>query len=759
MAGVPTRPAGDIMIRIVGVLPAGWGPGVVGLWAALAGMVRRRRTALAAASAALLIAACGGGGGGGDDDVAAPPPPPGGSGTGADGVPVFWNVYDMNVAVGFGFAVQQSADGGIVVAGAQASDFSVPYDFLVMKTDERGVRQWSRRVAWSGGGVAHAVRSAADGSVMAAGVGGAAADAAAVMIRLDASGNLSSGWPKTYGPSGARSGLRALHAINGGADGYLAAGFADAGPNQGGVNVFVLRIDAAGAVLWQRFDYAEFCGAGGDEAYAITPTADGHYVLAGRTGCLGWAGFLLKVNGSSGAEIWRRSFDGDNESAYLELDSVVATADGGLFATGQVGTDCGPLVGGTCDALLIKTDGAGNELWRRTYGGAEKDGGVALARAADGSALVAGYSRSYGGAIQDPTQAFQWADTMLMKIAADGATSWHKIKGLRPRGADLAQGLATTADGGFVITGSSGGNVMIAKFDKNGDTVNLGASYDLTINLPPVQGLIGFGNAVETATLGANALLLPRQVGAGLLDRLVDASLGVAPSVFCTGGGGYSFAPAVPATLSPGTSFTLTISNCNAGGTLLAGSATLSVDSASGSPASGNYGLQVTLSNLSLSVDEQGTAPPLVQTFGGGLRIARDASGGAADETLSAPIGITLLAAESSGATVLRSAAFGPMSVRVAVSAGGAVSFGQPGDTVSATSGGTPYTVGVQQAIDMPATGDPTAGRYTVGAPDGSRLAATISSGSGGSTAALAVDTTADGVDDGTVSVPWEFVY
>jgi hypothetical protein len=215
----------------------------------------------------------------------------------------------------------------------------------------------------------------------------------------------------------------------------------------------------------------------------------------------------------------------------------------------------------------------------------------------------------------------------------------------------------------------------------------------------------------------------------------------------------------VPATLIPGATYALTISNCNAGGTLLTGSATLSVDSASGSPASGNYALQVTVSNLSLSVDEQGTAPPLVQTFGGGLRIARNASGGAADETLSSPIGLTLLAAESSGATVLRSAALGPMNVRVVVAAGGAVSFGRPGDAVSAASGGTTYTVGVQQAIDMPATGEPTAGRYTVSAPDVSRLAVTISGGASGSTAALAVDTTADGVDDGTVSVPWEFVY
>lgn len=706
----------------------------------------------------LALAACGGGGGGGDD-VEPPPPPPGGGGTGADGVPIFWNVYDMNVAVGYGASVQQAADGGFVVAGAQSSDYSVPYDLFVMKTDDRGVRQWSRRVAWSGGGVAHAAHAASDGSVMAAGVGGTAANAAAVMIKLDASGNVLTGWPKTYGPAGARSGLRALHAINGGADGYLAAGFADAGPNQGGINVFVLRIEADGAVRWQKFNYAEFCGSGGDEAYAITPTADGHYVLAGRTGCFGWAGFLLKINGVNGNEIWRKSFDGESEAAYLSLDAVVTTADGGLFATGQVGTDCGPAVGGSCDALLIRTDGNGDEVWRHTYGGAEKDGGYAIARARDGSALVAGYSRSYGGAIQDPTQAFQWSDTMLMKIASDGTTSWHKIKGLRPRGSDLANGLATTADGGIVFTGSSGGNPMLAKFDKNGDTVNLGASYDLTINLPAVQGLIEFGNAVETATLGANGLILSRQVGAGLLDRLVDASRGAAPSAYCTGGGDYSFVPAVPATLVAGTSYALTISNCNASGTLIAGSATLVVDSVSGSVASGDYALQVTISSLSLTVDEQGTSPPLVQSFGGGVRIERSVLAGTFAERLTSPVGVTLLAAESSGASVLRSAAFGPMDVHVTVTAGGTTTFGQVGDSVTAASGAKTFAIGVQQSITVPAAADPSGGGYRVTAQDGTRLTATISSSTSGSVATMAVDTNADGIDDGTISVPWEFVY
>jgi hypothetical protein len=703
------------------------------------------------------MAACGGGGGGeGGDDVAPPPPPAGGTGAGADGVPIFWTAYDNNVAVGFGNAVQQTSDGGYVVAGSQAASFANLYDFYVLKTSNVGTRQWSRRIASSGGGNAYAVRQAADGSYMIAGTSGTGTGANVVLIKLDASGNTVSGWPKTYGPSGGK-GAYGLHAVNNGADGYLVIGYADSG--QGDPNVYVLRIDAAGAVLWQKFDYASFCTAGGEAGIAVAATGDGNFVIAGRTGCLQWAGFLLKINGTTGAEIWRKTFDGATEAAYADLYGVAATADGGLIATGSTGTDCGPTVTGTCDAIVIKTDGSGNELWRRSFGGAEKDGGYAVALTADGSYLVTGYSRSYGGVITAPAEAFMWSDAMLMKVTPAGATTWHKIKGLRPRGADLVNAITVAADGGFAIVGSSGGNVFLAKFDKNGDTVNLGASYDLTITLPTTIGIIGFSNAVDIAGLGASGLIVPRQLGSELLDRLIAASDGTAPASYCTAGGSYAFNPAVPATLATG-SYTVTYTNCAFGPTTdqvrINGTATLTVDSGTRTQNSGTYTLQVTVASLALVVDEPGTTPLLSQNFGGGLRIARVATGGNFAETLTSPLGVTLAVGEASGGTVLGSVAYGPMNLHYTIPTAGSTSAGQAGDTVTATYSTTTFTVSVLQPIMVASLLDPpTAGSYRVTAPDNSRLTATL----GSSSAALAIDTNGDGTDDGTISVPWDFIY
>lgn len=703
--------------------------------------------------AALVVAAligCGGGGGGGvDDDEQPPAPPPGGTGTGADGVPIFWRVFGYNVTGGGANALQQTSDAGFIAAGVQGA----PGDLYIVKTDQNGVAQWERRIAIVGNTRAYAAHQISDGYMIA----GTAGDTV-VLVKLDAAGNTVAGWPKTYGQAGNEFAY-AMLPVNGGADGYIVVGNADAGAAgmPGGVNVYLLRLNADGSVRWQKFDYESFCPAGAEGGTAITATYDGNYVIAGTTGCSQWAGFLLKIDGSDGNEIWRKVFDDANPQLVVQLTSVVETSDHSLIAAGLRGTDCGPTVSGTCDALVIKTDSAGNELWRKLYGGAQKDGAMGVALASDGGYLVAGYSHSYGGVIQDPNQPFQWSDVMLMKAAPDGATTWHKIKGLRPRGSDVADAIVSTSDGGFAICGSSGGNVMLAKFDKNGDTVNLGAN-DLTINLPATIGIINFNNAVDLAGVGANGLLLPHEVGGPMLDLLIGASGGDPVSEFCTGGGSYAFTPAVPSSPVAGGSYALAVTDCVVGPAgdqiRINGSGTLAIDAVSGAPGTPDYALQITASNLALAIDEIGST--VSRTLSGGLRIARTASSGNFAETVTSPAAATLELSELDGATVTRAASYGEFSIRYTAPAAGGLAVGLEGDTLTAAASGNTFGVSVLQPLVLASSGAvPSSGTYRLTAADSSRLTAAI----GGDTAVLAVDTDGDGTDDGTLSVPWDFIY
>lgn len=710
----------------------------------------------------LTLAACGGGGGDGgiegDVDEDTTPPAPGGNSTGADGVPIFWKVLGYNQGYGRANAVVENAEGSFVVAGFQASA-GAPNDVFVAKTNRTGTALWEKRIPVAGGAVAYALRAVPSGGYMVAGTSGTEGGARGFLLRIDGDGNALAGWPKTYGDSATQ--FFAMLPVNGGADGFVL----------GGINankLYVVRVAADGSVQWAKNNYVEFCGGGGSgAAAAITATQDGRYVLAGRTGCYQWAGFLMKIDAANGNEVWRRIVDDANPAWFASLDAVVATSDGSLLASGRVGANCEPGdSAASCDMLVVKTDSAGVPQWERRYGGTEIDFGMGAALAADGSYLVAGSTRSYGGTIADHSVAFMWDDLFIVKVTADGAARWRKVKGVRPRAVDEAMALLRSSiDGGFVIAGESGGNPLLVKFDKDGTTVDLGATYDLTVNVPSTTGVVSFANAVDVAGYGATALLLPPQVGSQLLDLLIATSRGAAPAAFCTGGGSYAFAPAVPSALVTGGSWTLSFSNCVAGvgadAMRLSGTVTLRLDAVSGTPGGSDYGAALSATNIALAIEDLGTTPTLGQSIAGALTIERAVVAGSRADKVTSPLGGTLTVGESSGGTPGPSATLRAFSIRTSIPTSGTLRLATTGDSVELVAGGVTFSVGVLQSIDLgPTTLEPIAGVYQVRAPvDNSQLKATLSTAGGTASATLLVDADGDGTDDGSISVPWEFIY
>jgi len=199
-------------------------------------------------------------------------------------------------------------------------------------------------------------------------------------------------------------------------------------------------------------------------------------------------------------------------------------------------------------------------------------------------------------------------DIYLIKLDRDGNTVWQKVKGVRPPGNDHGNEIAAVSDGGFIVAGASGATAMLAKFDKNGDTVNLGDA-DLTITVPAVSGIIKFTNAVEVAAAGAIGIKDPHDVGANSLDLLI-AKLRNEPVVDYCSSGTYSFSPDPSPSISTATPYTLTFANCvsSAASQTLNGSAIITIDSVSaGSLDTDNYTVQATLSSLDIAITETAT--------------------------------------------------------------------------------------------------------------------------------------------------------
>jgi hypothetical protein len=156
---------------------------------------------------------------------------------------------------------------------------------------------------------------------------------------------------------------------------------------------------------------------------------------------------------------WSRTYgDSLSDIAY----SVQPTADGGYIVAGTTAS----FGAGVNDVYLIKINTVGDTLWTRAFGDTMEDGGNSVVQAADSGYVVAGYTGSYGAGGQD---------VWLIKTDAAGNVAWARTCG--GTGGDVANAIAPTADGGYIVTGytwsygAGSADVYLIKLNAAGDTV------------------------------------------------------------------------------------------------------------------------------------------------------------------------------------------------------------------------------------------------------------------------------------------------
>ncbi len=191
-----------------------------------------------------------------------------------------------------GRAIQQTSDGGYVVVGSTYSFGVGRRDAWVLKLDANGNIQWQKTYGGGGWDYGSAVQQTSDGGYIVSGASDSfGANTDAWVLKLDANGNIQ--WQKTYGGSSSEWGNSIRQTSDGG---YVMAGFTYSF-GAGNVDTWVIKLDAAGNVQWQK----TYGGSGREVGNIIQLTADGGYIVAGDTSSFGvddmWV-LKLDANGS-----------------------------------------------------------------------------------------------------------------------------------------------------------------------------------------------------------------------------------------------------------------------------------------------------------------------------------------------------------------------------------------------------------------------------------------------------------------------------
>lgn len=242
-------------------------------------------------------------------------------------------------------AIQQTTDGGFIVAGASKSFSPGNYDFWVLRLNPDGSVAWQRRYGGGADDYAYFIRETTDHGYILAGYtdsfGAGLRDG--WILKLNSSGGVV--WSKTFGGLN----IDGIGCVQETSDGYIATG-ATLSYGAGGADVWVLKLDGNGDVVWQR----AYGGSNNDFAYFIQPTSDGGFVLAGETSSFGAGGreaWVVKLS-STGNITWQKTLGGAADDWTW---SIQQTTDGGYVAAGQ-SVSFGAGLG---DAWVLKLDATG----------------------------------------------------------------------------------------------------------------------------------------------------------------------------------------------------------------------------------------------------------------------------------------------------------------------------------------------------------------------------------------------------------------
>jgi uncharacterized delta-60 repeat protein len=369
----------------------------------------------------------------------------------------------------FAYSVQQTTDGGYIVAGKTDSFRAGGWDYWVLKLNSTGGVTWQKTYGGTGDDEAYSVQQTSDGGYIVAGwttsFGAGASDA--WILKLNSTGDVT--WQKTYGGTGNDYAYSIQQTSDGG---YIVAGATNSF-GAGEWDFWVLKLNSTGGVTWQK----TYGGTNSDLAESVQQTSDGGYIVAGMTRSFGGGSYdiwVLKLN-STGGVSWQKTYGGTGDD---EAYSVQQTSDGGYIVAGSTNS----FGAGGYDFWVLKLNSTGGVTWQKTYGGTSNEFARSVRQTSDEGYIVVGGTSSFGAG---------GVDIWVLKLNSTGGVSWQKTYG--GTGDDMAYSVQQTSDGGYILPGTTnsfgagGYDIWVLKLNSTGSIVfdgGIGASTTTTNVVP-----------------------------------------------------------------------------------------------------------------------------------------------------------------------------------------------------------------------------------------------------------------------------------
>jgi uncharacterized delta-60 repeat protein len=259
---------------------------------------------------------------------------------------------------------------------------------FVVKFAPNGSVSWQR--IWNGSTIRGLGRPdvavSGDGSVYVTGVT-AENGGDAVLLKFDANGTLL--WERAWGGTASDQGFAVATASDGAI--YIAGTATSFGPSSAGL--FVVKFDSAGNLVWQRISD----GAAGN---AVAVASDGSVYAAGTTPRADQIGnfdiVVLKIT-AAGSLLWQRTY---SAGEVVDPRGRMAVApDGSIVMVGAIQAPRQQFV--DIAALIVKLTSDGMLVFDKQFAGRVSETGEGVAVAPDNTIYVAGTTTSFGAGDQD----------------------------------------------------------------------------------------------------------------------------------------------------------------------------------------------------------------------------------------------------------------------------------------------------------------------------------------------------------------------